>query len=358
MRIALLGDVSLTGMFDSSQSEDVFQRVKMIKQLVDDCDYVICNLESPLTERTNTMVCKGAYLRSDPCNIEVLKSMGITHVTLANNHVFDYGKRGAKDTISVLDKHGIQYCGLCNNPILLSKENDRALLDGFCCYSANGVYYGEKPLSIQLLSFDTLYRFFEKANLENCLPIASVHFGVERLHYPAAEHIELFHSLSDKYSFVLHGNHTHSIQGYEKNNDSLLIYSQGNLLFDDVLTTSIGSRVKQNNETRKTYVMKLDVFGNSIKYYESIAIQFDDDGYPSIDKRVDEELHSYCQSFVYNKEQIIKLRNEELKIDRQNSDPRNIKFYYHRLNLKYIGAFINGRIHSSKYKKLFSKYME
>lgn len=358
MRIALLGDVSLTGMFDSSQSEEVFQRIKLIKQLVDDCDYVICNLESPLTERTKTMVCKGAYLRSDPCNIEVLKSMGITHVTLANNHVFDYGKRGAKDTVSVLDKHGIKYCGLCGEPVMLSKESDRALLDGFCCYSANGIHYGSKPLSVKLLSYDNLKGFFDRALSEKCLPIASVHFGVERLHYPAAEHLKLFYSLSDEYSFVLHGNHTHSIQGYEKNNDSLLIYSQGNLLFDDVLTTSIGAQVKQNNETRKTYVMKLDVFGTSIHNYESIAIQFDDDGYPSIDKKVDEELRNYCQSLIYNKEHITELRNEELKIDRQNSEPRNIKFYFHRLNLKYIGAFINGKIHSSKYKKLFSKFME
>ena len=172
MRIALLGDVALIGMFDCTQTQEVFERVEGVKQLVSDCDYVICNLETPLTNKKNTFICKGAYLRSAPENVEVLKRIGVTHVTLANNHIFDYGKQGAQDTISVLEKNHIGYCGLCDDPLLLTDGKDRVLIDGFCCYSANGIYYGDRPLSTQLLSYDSLKRFLNRATTENCLPLA------------------------------------------------------------------------------------------------------------------------------------------------------------------------------------------
>lgn len=357
MRIALLGDIALIGLFDYTRSKDVLKRIEPIRQLVSDCDYVICNLESPLTNKTKTMICKGAYLRADPCNVEVLKAIGITHVTLANNHVFDYGKQGAKDTISALEKNGIFYCGLNNEPLLLSKDDDHALLDGFCCYSANGVYYGKKPLSIQTLSLDNLKSFFEESASKKCLPIASVHFGIERLHYPANEHINLFHDLSSKYSFILHGNHTHCIQGYEKNKNSLLIYSQGNLLFDDVLTTSIGSPVKQTDESRKTYIMKIEYSKGIIQNYEAIPLQFDCNGYVIKEPSILDELEAYSNIIIKSPETIKVLRNQELAKD-NNKKNKNFVFVLKRLNIKYIASFINDRIHKTKYNKLFENYME
>ena len=149
MRIALLGDVALTGDYDVSISDSVFLLIQNIRNIIENCDYVICNLESPLMQQTKTQMCKGVYLRSDPQNVEVLRYLGITHVTLANNHVFDYGKKAAQETIKLLEENNIGYCGLCGDPLFLSKGEDKVLVDGFCCYSANGIYYGEKPFSIK-----------------------------------------------------------------------------------------------------------------------------------------------------------------------------------------------------------------
>lgn len=356
MKIALLGDVALTGMFDCSQTNEVFERISAIKQLISDCDFAICNLESPLTKRDNTFICKGAYIKSDPKNIEVLKELGITHVTLANNHIFDYGKKGANETISVLAKHHIQYCGLCDEPLLLEKDGDKVLLDGFCCYSANGIYYGKKPMSTNLLCYDNLKRFLEKAKDKECLPIASVHFGIERLHYPAVEHINLFRALADEFPYVLHGNHTHSIQGYEKYNNSLLIYSQGNLLFDDVLTTSIGSSIVQNEETRKTYIVQLEISKNEIQKIQSTAIQFDKSGYPHLSAEVDNELQTYCEALAKLKDEILELRRSERSHNIKKQDPKSISFFVNRLNIKYIGAYINGKLHARKYRAIFKPF--
>ena len=116
MKIALLGDIALIGRYDRTLDNSVDQRIAVIKELVKNCDYVIGNLESPLTSITKTRACKGVYLRSDPTNVETLNQIGVTHVTLANNHIYDYGKKAAKETIKVLKKAGIKYVGLNNKP--------------------------------------------------------------------------------------------------------------------------------------------------------------------------------------------------------------------------------------------------
>ena len=109
MQIALLGDIALIGRYDRTLDSNVEQRVRVIRQITKYCDFVIANLEAPLTSKTKTHACKGVYLRSDPINVETLRYMGITHVTLANNHIYDYGKQGAEDTIKILKNAGIKY---------------------------------------------------------------------------------------------------------------------------------------------------------------------------------------------------------------------------------------------------------
>ena len=39
------------------------------------------------------------HLRSDPINVEILKFLNIDIVSLANNHSYDFGRKGIDDTI-------------------------------------------------------------------------------------------------------------------------------------------------------------------------------------------------------------------------------------------------------------------
>ena len=129
MKIALLGDVALIGRYDRTQTNDVDERISAVKSILAECDFIICNLESPLTNNTKTKACKGVYIRSDIRNVETLIKLGVTHVTIANNHIFDYGKKGAEDTIRTLEHSGIKYVGLNNLPEKLVKGNCKILLD-------------------------------------------------------------------------------------------------------------------------------------------------------------------------------------------------------------------------------------
>ena len=56
-----------------------------------------------LIEDRNTAQ-NSAFLCTEPENIEVLKMLGIDAVTLANNHMFDYGSEGYETTKKLLEE--------------------------------------------------------------------------------------------------------------------------------------------------------------------------------------------------------------------------------------------------------------
>lgn len=361
MRIALLGDIALIGRYDRTTSNDVNRRVSSIRKLVQECDYVIANLESPLTNKKKTLTCKGIYIRSDLRNVETLKYMGVTHVTLANNHMFDYGRKGADDTIQVLKSVGIKYVGLNEKPELLIKGNDSAILDGFCCLSANALNYGKKAGQVKMLSYESMIDFLEAAEKENSIPIASVHFGIEGIHYPSAEHINLFRMLAAEHNYILHGNHPHAIQGIEKLEESLLIYAQGDLCFDKTLESSFKIWKNSSDKTRevhRSYIVIIEIKDNRIVGYSVIGISDLNNDMLDQDLNVSSELYEYCINLNKPLGDIQQLRSIELSKQRTNAPKRDISFYKDRINYKYIGAYINGYIHAQKYNSLIGKFKE
>ena len=358
MKIALLGDIALIGRYDRLQNNEVEKRVQVVKQITEGCDFVIGNLESPLTSATNTHVCKGVYLRSDSANVSTLLQMGVTHVTLANNHIYDYGRRGAEETIKTLKTAGIRYVGLNNPPEVLSKGPNRVMLDGFCCLSANGVNYGNRRGQVKMLTPNNLESFFLKAYEKKCLPVASVHFGLEGLHYPSTEHMELFREFSARHNYILHGNHPHAIQGYEDVNHSLLLYALGNLCFDEATVTSIHFTPSEKPEERKNYIAIVDIENNKICSHKEYALTDLDTDMLHMDENIYNELIGYSDKLKSSIKEIAVERQLEISGQRAQAQKRNIRFYLNRFNYKYIGAYLNGRLHARQYKKMFKQYKE
>lgn len=357
MRIALLGDIALIGQYDRTISDNVNQRVYCVKQLVHDCDYVIANLESPFTNISKTRACKGVYLKSDTANVETLRYIGVTHVTLANNHLYDYGRQGALDTIRTLKRAGIKYVGLNNNPAILKKGDSIVALDGFCCLSANALNYGTHRGQVKLLSPATLEEFLSVAKEKNWLPIVSAHFGIEGIHYPSKEHMSLFEDMGNRYSYVLHGNHPHAIQGCIKYRDSLFVYAQGDLCFDVTPVTSMHLNTSEESVICNSYITVIEIEHNEVQSYRNIPVT--DDGVGYIRENIEglKELNQYCEALELPSEEIFELRRLELLDQKEKAQQRDLRFFLNRLNFRYIGAYLNGINHSKRYTKLMERYV-
>ena len=53
--------------------------------------------------------------RSRPENVKLLHEMGVTLVSLANNHAFDYGEDAFLDTLDILSQANVPYVGAGRN---------------------------------------------------------------------------------------------------------------------------------------------------------------------------------------------------------------------------------------------------
>jgi len=78
-------------------------------------DMAMVNLECALTESEAPIEKIGPALKAPPAAAKVMRRVGITHCSLANNHFFDFGKKGAADTRAALDAAGIGYTGFGEN---------------------------------------------------------------------------------------------------------------------------------------------------------------------------------------------------------------------------------------------------
>lgn len=73
-------------------------------------DLAIGNLEIPLSCR-GYRVPKTSSLRADPAVIDDVAALGFGAVTLANNHLMDFGPDAMRDTIAACDQAVIAHCG-------------------------------------------------------------------------------------------------------------------------------------------------------------------------------------------------------------------------------------------------------
>lgn len=74
-------------------------------------DVNILNLETAITTESVRFP-KAFNYRMHPQNIDILKTANISYVSLANNHILDYGKKGMLDTMYYLSKSDIAYAGM------------------------------------------------------------------------------------------------------------------------------------------------------------------------------------------------------------------------------------------------------
>lgn len=109
-----VGDICLdenwcTGKTAKNHMADYFSD-EAKKELIS-ADFTMANNEFAYTTRGQRQVGKAYCFRADPKDAGFLRTLGIDMVSVANNHVFDYGEQGFLDTLDALHAAGIPYSG-------------------------------------------------------------------------------------------------------------------------------------------------------------------------------------------------------------------------------------------------------
>ena len=113
MKLALAGDVMLGRLVDAALEHrpadypwgDTLPRFLM-------ADWRACNLECVVSDRRPAVLpAKAFHFRSAARNVAVLEAAHIDAVSIANNHVLDFGPAALLDMLDILDRAGIARAG-------------------------------------------------------------------------------------------------------------------------------------------------------------------------------------------------------------------------------------------------------
>jgi len=198
-------------------------------------DIRLFNLEAPITGYEKKIRKSGPNIKIDTRAINGIKALEPTLITLANNHIMDYGVQGLKDTVSLLSKSNIPYLGVGKNiyeakkPVIIEKE---IKIGVYVCVenefaSASEECAGANPVDY-LAMFDDIKHLREKCNYL----IVLYHGGKEYYRYPSPMLQRVCHKMVDSGANLVVCQHTHCIGCEENYCESKIIYGQGNFVFD------------------------------------------------------------------------------------------------------------------------------
>lgn len=138
-----VGDV----LIDREQPETMF---RYVAEVLRSADITYVNCEQALSDKGHPDPRHAAY--SSPKSISALLYAGTDVISLANNHIGDWGVEAVLDTMSRLKKAGLPFVGLGNNlvearqPVILEKKGNKIGFLAYCCVGPDDYMAGDnKP---------------------------------------------------------------------------------------------------------------------------------------------------------------------------------------------------------------------
>lgn len=194
---------------------------KNVAQIFEKDDLTLVNLETTFT-KSNVKIEKSGnvtfHFKGNPEFAKALTLGSIEGVNLANNHIYDYGNQGFKDTVDTLEKEKISYFGEGYN----WKTEIKGQKFGFLGY--RGFNYDNSTLSNMKKDIETL-------KAENRIVVVSFHWGEEGSYNYNNSQSTLAHNAIDYGADLVLGHHPHVVQGMEQYKNRFIVYSLGNFCF-------------------------------------------------------------------------------------------------------------------------------
>lgn len=260
LTMLLVGDVFV-------QRDDPPSVFKHVGQLLRDGDFTFGNLEGSTADSGAPWSVKETNWKADARQVQALAAAGFDAVTVANNHMLDFGYPALLETIGHLDRLGIRHTGGGRNfaeahqPAIVEKDGCRIALLGYTSVFIPEWAAGKDHPGLAVMRARTSYeapsRVFEvpgtppivrtrlheedreqltadiKAAREQAdIVVCAFHWGVSRGFMKIAEYqTELGRHAIDVGADIVFGHHPHVIQGIEVYRGKAIFYSLGNFTF-------------------------------------------------------------------------------------------------------------------------------
>jgi hypothetical protein len=262
LSLTWVGDISLSSGYGlpPDPGRSLFAGVK--RQLAGS-DITVGNLEGTLGSGGGSKCAtdkKDCFAFQAPPNYaRVLSRAGFDVMNLANNHAFDFGGSGQRQTIAALERHGLAHTGRPGEVVIRRTGGLRVALVGFAPY----------PWAAELRDIEAARRLVGRARRRADVVVVTMHAGAEgsdQTHTPTGTEVAFGEDRGDTRGFahavvragadLVLGSGPHVVRGVEAYRGRLIAYSLGNFLgyhtFSTGGTLSLSGilRVKLSSEGR------------------------------------------------------------------------------------------------------------
>lgn len=239
IKVMAVGDIMMGTNFpnDSYLPPKNKNPFKDVNAILKQADLLFGNLEGTLTdEGENAKKCsdpsKCYSFRSPEHFGTYLEAAGFDVMSIANNHIGDFGKIGIENTSKTLAKHHIAYAGVFAQPSMIFKKD--GVTYGFCAFAPN-------KDCLKIHNLNNAKKIVKELHKKVDVVIVSFHGGAEGLkHTHVTRKTEKFygedrgnvfrfaHSMIDAGADLILGHGPHVSRAFEVYKNKFIAYSLGN----------------------------------------------------------------------------------------------------------------------------------
>lgn len=280
--LLFVGDIMLSryiGTLSARKNDWVFP-FREIADTVRSADIAVGNLEGPISSRGERIGSEYSF-RAHPRAIEGLRFAGFDVLSIANNHIWDYGIEAFFDTLNILRESGIQYAGggMDYNDAHTARIIDiRGTKIAFLAYTnliSRALTEEESAPAIAFAEKEEIIQDIKEARKKADVVVALFHWGDEYAPRHNAFEEELAHAAIDRGAKIVIGHHPHVVQDTEEYNKGFIAYSLGNFVFDQNFS----------EETKRGLMLRVAVRGDDIESIEKLPVSFTSEFEPVLGER-------------------------------------------------------------------------
>ncbi|MEN6513577.1 CapA family protein, partial [Methanoculleus sp.] len=287
-----------------------------VAPILQSSDITFGNLEAPLTTESKKAVWdytkildkpviidgktygSSIYCKADPVAAERLSHAGFNVLSLANNHIMDYGEEGLSETLETLARYDIETIGAgkdlsdARKPAIFRINGVNIGILAYCdTYIAGRRRAGVAPTKYIEQDIQSLKKDAD-------FIVVSIHQGMDISEYPLKSEVERMHQIIDWGANIILRHHPHVVQGVEEYSGGIILYSLGNFVFD----YTIDPLWKDLEKAKHALLFRCRFTKNKILNYEIVPVRLDESFQPialqgSEKERYDMYLNSISSKF-------------------------------------------------------------
>ncbi len=311
----------------------------------------LVNLEAPITDFNGNNKKAGLSLKADRnATLKVLHDLNIGCVTLANNHIGDFGAKGVLDTISCLSQNGFRTVGAgqdleeSRRPLFVEKDGLKLAIINI----AEAEFSASAQNSSGANQFNPIDLFYQILEVRKTVDrvIVIFHGGHEHYQLPSPEMKRVLRFIVDCGADGVIAHHTHCFSGYENYKGAPIVYGAGNFYFEsdnsEPTTFYEGYVVELNVDFEKVIMSVHPILVERFNSSNSILRCLSDDEKGIFDSRIaviNEVIHD-DNSLLLNFRRHIEQSNLSYLV---NFEPYNSRIFMHLYFLNLVPKYITSK---------------